>query len=393
LAEAFAAGQRVAVVCAVTGARGVGKTQLAAAYARQQAAAGCPLVAWVSAETTDVLVADLARVARAVGAADPDGGSVTSALRLRDYLQARQDRALLVIDNAVDADVVRRFVPGTGATAVIVTSTDHALAQLGTAVEVSVFDRDQSLTYLHARTGLNDREGAGRVAEELGDLPLALAQAASVIQVHCISYPDYLSRLASLPVSEVLTRRRGDPYPKGAAEAILLSLRAAEDTDESGLTTRLLAVIAVLSPTGVQRAVLPEILRVGDGDGAGPVVRAGRAVRRWVSVRLARPTGTAVGGASVDETLARLVGLSLPGRDVGHPASAGWACRAGPTPGRGCSGEHHPRHRGGAAVPADPGRPGVGSPGAGGRTGRPCTRGLGHRAAPHRRGPAHHRPG
>lgn len=257
LAEAFAAGHRVAVVCAVTGARGVGKTQLAAAYARQQAAAGCPLVAWVSAETTDELVADLAEVARAVGVADPEGDSITSARRLRDYLQTRQDQALLVIDNAVDADAVRRFVPVTGCTEVIVTSTDHALAQLGTAVDVSVFDRDQSLTYLHARTGLDDREGADRFAEELGDLPLALAQAASIIRLQRISYSDYLTRLRSMPVTDVLTRPRGDPYPKGAAETILLSLQAAQDTDKSGLTTRLLAAIAVLSPTGVHRALLP----------------------------------------------------------------------------------------------------------------------------------------
>jgi hypothetical protein len=124
-------------------------------------------VAWVSGETTDGLVTGLAEVAQAVGVADPDGDSIISALRLRDYLQARHDPALLVIDNATDADQVRRFLPGAGCTAVIVTSTDHALAGLGTVVEVSVFDRDQSVTYLHERTGLGDREGAERVAEEL----------------------------------------------------------------------------------------------------------------------------------------------------------------------------------------------------------------------------------
>jgi hypothetical protein len=39
IASVFDAGERVAVVCALAGARGVGKTQLAAAYARQQACA------------------------------------------------------------------------------------------------------------------------------------------------------------------------------------------------------------------------------------------------------------------------------------------------------------------------------------------------------------------
>ncbi|MGH3997998.1 MAG: tetratricopeptide repeat protein, partial [Pseudonocardiaceae bacterium] len=276
-----------AVVCALTGARGVGKTQLAAAYARQQAAAGCPLVAWVSAETADTLIAGLDEVARAVGVADPKGDSTASAVRLRDHLQTRQDMALIVIDNAADADQVRHFVPVTGVCQVIVTSTDQAVAQLGNRVDISEFDRGQSLTYLRSRTGLDDDEGADRVAEELGDLPLALAQAASVIQLQQISYTDYLPRLGSMPVIEVLPRHRGDPYPKGTAEAILLSVQTAESNDKSGLTARLLALIAVLSPNGAHRTLIRQILGGREGYTTDPVA------------------------AKLDETLARLVGLSL----------------------------------------------------------------------------------
>lgn len=219
LARAFGAGGRVVMVCALTGARGVGKTQIAAAYAREQAASGCPLVAWVSAaESTDRLVARLAEVARPVGVADPGGDSTESALRLRDHLQTRPDPAVLVIDNAVDADLLRCFSGAVDPSPVSIAPWPSWVPRWTCLCSPA---RSRWPT-CGARTGLDDEEGAGQVADELGDLPLVLAQAASVIQSQRISYPEYLARLRALPVAKMLPRRSGDSYPKGTAEAILL---------------------------------------------------------------------------------------------------------------------------------------------------------------------------
>ena len=69
------------------------------------------------------------------------------------------------------------------------------------------------LAFLAERTGLADPAGAGELAEELGYLPLALAQAAAVIRGQQLGYGTYLERLRALPVEEYLTRQDGAALP------------------------------------------------------------------------------------------------------------------------------------------------------------------------------------
>ncbi len=255
LSEAVGSGQ-VAVVCAVTGLRGVGKTQLAAAYARDRINRGCQLVGWVNAESRNSLLADLARIAEAAGVADPKGDSAESARRLRDHLTARTHDSLLVFDNAANPDVVRPMLPAAGITQVVITSTNRAFAEFGTTVGVAVFSRAESVGYLAARTGIDDAAGTAAVAAELGDMPLGLAQAAAVIAGAHLTCQEYLERLRKVPVAKLLGRVRGGDYPYATAAALLLNVNAAEVGDASGLTSQLLRVVAILSAEGVRRRIL-----------------------------------------------------------------------------------------------------------------------------------------
>jgi len=275
VAEVFTAGGGVAVVSALTVPGGTGKTQVAAQYARQAVAEGIELVAWVSAEDSSRLLAGLAEVADRLGVADREGDSGVSATRLRDVLAARAAPAVLVLDSASDPQAVRRYLLATGQTRVIITTNDRAFTSLGADVSVDVFDRTQSVAYLAQRTGLDDDAGAASVADELGDLPLALAQAATAIKLQDLSYELYLDRMRSLPLEEMLPADRGDAYPYGVVRVVFLSVEAVERADPSprrgpqllgrsrrstGLTQQTLESAALLAAEGVSRHVLAEVL-------------------------------------------------------------------------------------------------------------------------------------
>ena len=261
LAELAGAGPGVLVVRAVTGMRGVGKTQLAAAYARARLAEGWRLVAWVNASDPGSLLAGLATVADALDLAVRGGGEAGRVVRR--WLEAGGDRCLLVFDDAADADVLRPFVPAGGAARVLITSNRRSVANLGASVGVEVFTEEEALAFLADRTGLADPAGAAAVAAELGCLPLGLAQAAAVIAGQHLRYVTYLERLLALPVAEYLTRDAGQPYPHGVAEAVLLSLDAVRAGDRAGVCAGVMEMMAVLSAAGVRRDLLHEARQVG----------------------------------------------------------------------------------------------------------------------------------
>lgn len=232
-------------VCVVTGQRGVGKTQVAAALARQRVRDGW-LVAWIGAETPDQIRAGLVELADRLGLYRPEDSAEVNAVRVRNHLQTRSGPALLVFDNVVSLDAVKPYLPSVGPAQVLITST----ARTEHEVRVEVFSPEIALQFLRDATGLDDPLAA-ELAAEVGYLPLALAQAAARIKAARWDCAKYLENFRKFPAEKQLRRRDGDPYPLGAATAILMALEPFQDN-------KLVGLLSVLSPDGVSREILGE---------------------------------------------------------------------------------------------------------------------------------------
>jgi tetratricopeptide (TPR) repeat protein len=300
------AGPGVSVVQAVTGLRGVGKTQLAAAYARDRARAHWRLIAWVNAETTTAILHGLAVVADRLGIHREDTTLEDLGLEVRNRLEADGDRCLIVFDNVTDPDEIAPYVPSIGDPQVLITSVESAVVSLGVAVVVEVFTEEEALAFLATRTRLDDEAGARSLAIELGYLPLALSQAAAVIAAQRLTYPVYLSRLRSYPAGMYLPAAKGEPYPRGVAEAIALSIDTVTAADPgqqpaaTSLCRGILAIISLLSPDGISR----EVLYLGESAGvfAATSEQLDEAVARLTSASLLTFTGSLGGSGDVTAT-------------------------------------------------------------------------------------------
>jgi tetratricopeptide (TPR) repeat protein len=258
LAQLNMVGPEASAVQVLTGTPGAGRTQLAAAYARAKMAAGWRLVAWVNAENPGSLLDGLAAVADVAGLSDAGSGRGTAdaGQLVRHWLEADGDRCLLVFDEARDPDMLRAFVPVSGAARVLITAGRESMADLGTTVQVDVFSTEEALALLAGRTGLDDEAGAAAVAAKLGCLPLALDQAAGVIAGRHQDYAAYLDRLQFLSAQNHLARAEEQEYPSGVAGAVLLALETVRADDPAGVCTGVMETMAVLSAAGIHRELL-----------------------------------------------------------------------------------------------------------------------------------------
>ena len=181
-------------VQALYGLGGVGKSQLAIEYAHRFAA-DYDLMWWIDAERPVLIPDQLIDLADMLGLPTVAVPADVVVKRVLTELGAG-GRWLLIFDNAERPTDIADYRPSGGGH-VLVTSRSPGWGALGGRVEVDVLDRSETVALLRARLPEMTVEMADKLAAELGDLPLAAAQAAGYLEQTGLPSSDYLRRLRS----------------------------------------------------------------------------------------------------------------------------------------------------------------------------------------------------
>jgi len=256
LRSALRSGQPAALTQAIHGLGGVGKTQLAVEYAYRHVAE-YDLVWWVRAEEAATLAADYAALAGPLDLPqkdEPDQGRVVQAVRHR---LGQGGGWLLVFDNARHPQDLHGYLPQGGTGHVLVTSRNPAWRGLARPLTVQVLERAESVAFLLKRTGQADEAAAAdELAEELGDLPLALAQAGAYVDQSGGSLAGYLD-LFRHRQRDLLSRGRPSPdYPQTVATTWEIAFQRVQQASPAGAD--LLNLCAYLGPDDIPQDLLSE---------------------------------------------------------------------------------------------------------------------------------------
>ncbi|EAL58666.1 kinesin light chain [Wolbachia endosymbiont of Drosophila ananassae] len=251
------------ILTALQGLGGVGKTQSVLDFI-QKHGEKYKGICWLNAKDEDQLISEYVKLGRALNIiyGEDKIPAAQQACYVRNWLEdSKREGWLLIYDNVSNYEVISKLRPTKGGK-IIVTSRNTEWPQ--GSIGVDVFTPPESELYVKKILGQvseSDRPNIGILAEKLGRLPLALAQACAYIKENKMTISRYLEIYAERKLY-LLSHKT---LPKDSNhEPVFITWDITMDAicNESNLASRLLIACAYLGndiPKDLLR-IFPEIV-------------------------------------------------------------------------------------------------------------------------------------
>ena len=230
---------------------------------RQQAA--FDVVWWLRAEEPATPLGGFIALAGALGLPERSEADPAVVVPALHRWLADHDRWLLIFDNVTRPEDMTALLPPVGAGQVLVTSRWAAWGEWAKPLQLEMLSREEAVAFLRKRTGTSDEQAAAGLAEALGDLPLALAEATAYIERTQLGLDVYL-RLVQERAVELFGLQKPASAQRRVATVWSVSLERLRE--EAPGAEALIEVCAFLAPEDIPRnlpaehiEVLPEELR------------------------------------------------------------------------------------------------------------------------------------
>jgi len=233
------------------GLGGVGKSQLAIEFAYINSFR-YDFAGWIRSENNDELMNDYTELAKkAFNVTDDEMQNKPAvAEAFRNYLNTCPHRWLIIFDNATEPEAIQSYLPQSKNHHVIITSRWSKWSRHCGQLDVDVWKPEESLEFLEKTLGGAGRGFYGELAKRLGDLPLALEQAAAFLEDNEADIEGYLNELTNRGLKVL---EEGKPLDKYYKETIRTTWKISftKVSKEDKAAEQLLNLIAYMQPDAI----------------------------------------------------------------------------------------------------------------------------------------------
>lgn len=209
LRKELCSGKNVAIIQAILGLGGVGKTQIVGEYAYRYHDR-YNIVWWIRSENLSVLLADFFELGAAIGIqTDKLNIELSASLGTQFYSEEYSEKFhsllnairiklenannyLLIFDNALLPEDLYNYLPQNTNGHILITSRNQNWSEIAHESILETFSEEEAIGFILKRTRSNSDNSAKELSELLGYLPLALEQACAYISTQKINIGNYI---------------------------------------------------------------------------------------------------------------------------------------------------------------------------------------------------------